>query len=41
MTVSELMLKISEKYSEDIESHPILMKVNDALFYRTRIFFNI
>jgi len=40
MTLSELMLRISEKYKDDIESHPILMKINDALFDRTRIFFN-
>ena len=41
MTLSELMLRISEKYKEDIQSHPILMKINDALFDRTRIFFNL
>lgn len=41
MTISELMLRISEKYKEDIQSHPILMKINDALFDRTRVFFNL
>jgi hypothetical protein len=41
VTVSELLLRISEKYQDDIETHPILMKISDALFDRTSIFFNL
>lgn len=40
MTLSELMLRISNKFGNDIESHPVLMKINDCLFEKTKIYFN-
>ena len=39
-TLSEHMLMISEKFSQDIQEHPILMKISDSLFDRTRFYYN-
>lgn len=39
-TLSDYMQEISLKFADQIEQHPVLMKVNDALFDRTSIFFN-
>jgi len=40
MTLSELMLRISNKFGDDIEQHPVLMRINDCLFDRTKVYFN-
>lgn len=39
-TLSDYMQEISLKFAEQVEQHPVLMKVNDALFDRTSKFFN-
>ena len=32
---------INERYGKDIESHPVLQKITDALFANTKVFFSI
>lgn len=39
-TLSEHLLMISEKFSQDIKEHPVLMKISDCLFDRTRFYYN-
>ena len=40
-TLSEYLLLISEKFSKDIKSHEILMKIHDSLFEGTKIYLNM
>lgn len=40
-TISDHLQMISEKFADQIEDHPCLMKINDVLFERTFIFFNV
>ena len=39
-TISEHLLKISQKFSGDIREHPVLMKMDDCLFERTSRYYN-
>ena len=31
---------ISEKFRQDIKEHPVLMKISDCLFDRTKVYYN-
>lgn len=40
-TISDHLQMISEKFADQIEEHPCLMNINDVLFDRTFIYFNV
>jgi len=39
--ISWFMNLLNERYGKDIESHPVLQKITDALFADTIVFFSI
>ena len=41
ISIAEHLLNISQKYSNDIQQHPILMKMSDILFDRTKFYYNL